>query len=380
MSFNELSYPFEIELRDVKYESLLDSLVKLGYPKMENQLVKNLIAKKYLTSGKIPHLYSFSGLEDKSHEIANEVEKLIYEAQEKAWDYPSIVADEVSKDLLSSEVVIQEKLDGANMQFLITNGKLRTRTRHLELEGNVAKLYVPFVELAKSKEMLVREKGYEHYSFYGEYMNNHIIKYKDGVNRTWFLFDILDRTTGMFLAYDEVVRISKELDLKMPKELYRGPLTVDLSKYVGLSDLAIAKGEGIVVKKTAARNRSSSSQVKVVLAEFKEKLMKKVQGEKVDPLEGLLDSVVIKQRVMKVLHKKQDEGKLERVLTGKDIGTVLKEVNQAIYEDVIEEEWKAIEKLLKKKIQSRAGKLVSQLVLTGEVNRDEESEEIEENE
>ncbi len=83
---------------------------------------------------------------------------------------------------------------------------------------------------------------------------------------------------------------------------------------------------------------------------------------------------------MKVLHKKQDEGKLESVLTGKDIGTVLKEVNQAIYEDVIEEEWKAIEKLLKKKIQTRASKIVSQLVLTGEANRDEDSEEIEENE
>ena len=98
MSFNELSYPFEIELRNVKYESLLDSLVKLGYPNMEKQLVKNLIATKYLTSGKISHLYSFRGFEDKSHEIANEVEKLIYAAQEKAAPERAAVKGSLCKD------------------------------------------------------------------------------------------------------------------------------------------------------------------------------------------------------------------------------------------------------------------------------------------
>lgn len=366
MNFNDIDYTINFRSHGIPYTSLRDALEKNNYPKTDATLVKDLLASKYSKPEYLVALYNFEGFngtEDKKLEDA------LFEFQERMLDYPSITSKPSDVSFVGKDVVVQEKLDGANAQFLIWKSQLKLRNRRYELPEDGFGSFVPFMDFARSKEAELKEKGYTHLSFFGEYVTKNVISYAKEYRKQWYLFDIFNRNTGMFLAYDDVVAIAKDLNLKMPKVFYRGVFRSDLIEYVGKSEMADNIGEGTVVKLTEERNRESEFHLKMVHDNFKETKLR-IKGDKgKDPIDVLLDSVVEKNRVLKMIHKQQDNGVLPKVLNAKEIGMVLSKVNQEVYEDVLAEEWASIEKLLKKKIQKRVSLHAAKLVQTGEADR-----------
>jgi len=133
--------------------------------------------------------------------------------------YPKIkhLGDEDVSDIFSEpddEIVIEEKMDGANFRFAIVDNRLIFGTRNClidEDQGN--KMFNKSVEYVKEKLKPVDLKKYNNYIFYGENMVRHTLDYDWIRTPPVLMFDIFDLKTGQFVNYDQKTKIFKELDL-----------------------------------------------------------------------------------------------------------------------------------------------------------------------
>jgi len=271
--------------------------------------------------------------------------------------------DDENKDIFTSpedEIIIEEKLDGANFRFHINkNGKVIFGSRNQQLtsnEGedtNITKNFKRCVEFVReslrgvSKEYLKDLIGL---IFYGETMIKHTMSYNWDIIPSFLGFDIKSNTG--YLDYDLKKAIFNNLGLEIVPLVWRGKVN-ELSSFLGNDEgkivdnhIGITKYPPISNPKTlcegwAIKNYNKQIFMKVVRDKFKEANSATFGGNpKYNKVDDTINSVLVfkfctNARIEKMILKLQDEGhKLEMKL----MGTLPKRV----YADVVEEEWKYI--------------------------------------
>ena len=262
-----------------------------------------------------------------------------------------------TRDILGTEVVVMEKLDGANASFGIIGGELKMFSRNQELnEYNTLRGFYDWVRQNINQNLLFPNKIY-----FGEWLVPHTVQYKKEAQCEFYLFDIYDVKTDTYLDWNTTVQAAKRLGLRTPEVFFRGELhsMTDVDKYIGQSELTDIPntGEGIVVK-----DYEGQQFVKIISDKFKEtKSIKQPSLDRTD-IGTLIDSVLTPQRVEKLIHKKIDLGLLPTELDITDTGNVLKALSSDVVNDIFEEEMHIFLDMLRKKISKKTPIVVRELL------------------
>jgi len=281
-------------------------------------------------------------------------------------------------------IVMQEKIDGANFRFAILKGKLVFGSRTQQLtsdEGedtNVAKNFAGCVKYIRD----IINKGvlsdYEGYIFYGEACHKHTMSYNWDKIPRYLGFDVLEIETNEFMPKHFVDRAFAELGLETVP--YLG--TVKAKELTEINDASVPvsayapkenpeqQAEGVVYK-----NYDKQLMGKYVRDEFKERNAETFGGRPKYNKEADTDNsefifkYCTNERIEKLIFKKVDQGE---VLDMKMMGSLIKET----YLDIIEEEWKEILtsnwkidfKGVRKKIGPRVRSVLNQIITNNALN------------
>ncbi len=270
----------------------------------------------------------------------------------KKYDKIKILGNEENMDIFTNpedEIVIQEKVDGANFRFFITKeGNVIFGSRSQELgedkEHKYEKTFQRCIKFIKEKwgKVIDIAPDLSHLIFYGECIVKHTMDYDWEKIPPYLGFDIYDIKAEKYLNYEDVKRIfSTNLNIEMVPliKLCKAKEITDVnddfvpkSKYASISSKD-QQAEGIVFK-----NYTKQIMAKYVREKFREK-SKKVFGTskkwaKTDD-EYFTAVYCTNARIDKCIFKLMDEG---RNLGMEMMGDLLNKV----YKDIWEEHWEEI--------------------------------------
>lgn len=260
--------------------------------------------------------------------------------------YPKIhrLGKEETDNILDGPVIVQEKVDGANISIFELDGKLRcgTRTRMLPEDES----FNGFQEAVKSNLNLAMyfSRNPDHI-LYGEWLVKHTITYPDEAYRKIYLFDIYNRVTKEWLPQETVRAEAEFLGLEYPNIFAQGVLTEEVIKeFVGKSHIAPA-GEGVVIKHEGFVNKFGDHvYAKIVHEKFKESNAI-VFGGNNKHSETYWEMYIVNKyctvgRVQKVMQKLQAE--TERRLDMKETPQI---AGTAYHDLITEEAWEIAKKV-----------------------------------
>lgn len=259
------------------------------------------------------------------------------------------------------QVVIMEKLDGANASFAAENGNLKCFSRNTELdEENTLRGFVGW-----ANSMVDPDDLNENYIYFGEWLVRHKLDYGDN-EKNFYLFDIYDTKNKRYLDFEIVEEEAVILNLNLAPVFYKGEFqSLDhVNSFVGKSKLGEV-GEGVVLKNYSYEDKHGTQVfTKIVSDEFAEKAKTKKQKlpQQSNELDDFVNTYLTKARVEKMISKLVDEGTLEEDYDVTDMGVILKNSAGRIAEDVIEEELDSLVKLVKKKIGKKYPSMVKEIV------------------
>ena len=245
----------------------------------------------------------------------------------------------------NDEIVIQEKIDGANFRFYISKNneiifgsRNRQLTYNSESEINMNKSFKKCCDFIKSKILSKDVSNYHDYIFYGENCIKHSLNYDWDTIPIYLGFDIFDINKNIFLPFNETQKIFKNLGLEMV------PL-IDITKSKNLKNIDDnfvpisqytkndVQAEGVVFK-----NYDKQIFAKYVTKKFKErntKCFNKKPTNTLDYDEMFIYKYATDNRIEKCIFKEINKGhKFDMSL----MNTLIKNV----YLDIINEEWKEI--------------------------------------
>lgn len=171
--------------------------------------------------------------------------------------------------LLSGEVVIEEKVDGANLGFSVDDdGALRAQNRGSFLDLDAPKgQWKPLKRWLASRRYALADALYPQLMLFGEWCYAvHSVRYTRLPD--WFLaFDVYDRARNEFWDVERRNALAKKLDLVTVPELGRGKQTVEsLMRLLGQSQLTEGPAEGLYVRRE--EGGVLTARAKLVRAEF----------------------------------------------------------------------------------------------------------------
>ncbi len=254
------------------------------------------------------------------------------------------------------ELIVEEKLDGANASMLLEDGKVRCFSRNNELDAhNTLRGFYEYAQGFADK----MEAGY---IYYGEWLVPHKIQYRQGCIKEFYLFDIFDINKDKYLNGMEMTSLGNKCGFIFVPTFEIGYFTSvdDVKKYVGRSQLS-SEGEGVVVKYWNSDKRDA---VKIVSEKFQE--MKGMKPQKVksnkDGLQQFVEATVTEARVEKLINKLVDEGVIPEEYDITDTGDILRNLGNRLYNDILEEEKDVLEDMVKKKVAKYAPIIVKKVI------------------
>jgi len=260
--------------------------------------------------------------------------------------YPKIYAlgkqenEDIFKD--NDEIIVQEKMDGANFRFTIKDGKIIFGSRTQQItsdDGEDVNVQKGFATCLKYIRETISFKEYnEGFIYYGECMIKHTMSY-DWDNIPRFLgFDIYSIKEGQFMPYAFMEDAFTNLGLKVVPRIHDFDLTkidddsIPLTVYPPKADPK-KQAEGVVFK-----NYNKQIFAKYVRLQFKEDNAKTFGGtpKYEETYSGKIAArFATNARIDKCIFKLVDEGnKLDLPL--------MKQLPTMVYNDIIEEEYKTI--------------------------------------
>ena len=265
--------------------------------------------------------------------------------------------------IIGKKIVVMERIDGANASFTYDGEEIGFFSRNNELtEENRLRGFYDW----GLKTLDVYSLN-EDYIYYGEWLVSHYVKYAPEAYLDFYLFDIFDKKSESYVDFEIVKSEAKRIGLKMPKVFFEGVVNSieELNQYVGMSDIALEYGEGIVVKNYNYPTKNGTHAfVKIVSEKFKEVkgIKQKSLTSSTDSLDLFIASVLTEARVRKLIDKKIDLGLLPEELSISDTGIVLKTLGADIVNDIIEEELDVLLSTLKKKISKKTPLIVKSVI------------------
>ena len=183
--------------------------------------------------------------------------------------YPKIhrLGKEETEGILDGEVLVQEKIDGANTSIWREGDRMCFGSRNNEVpDFRGLKTYVE-----KHEGIIDLLDRHEHYRLFGELLVKHTVKYNQLSYNHFYLFDIYDHKEEKWLKAGDVMLLAREYAIKYPKLFGHDEYTEEeLKKFLGQSDLG-ERGEGIVIKRHGWTNKFGDFQyAKIVTEQFKE--------------------------------------------------------------------------------------------------------------
>lgn len=251
---------------------------------------------------------------------------------------------EETDGILDEELIVQEKVDGANVSIFWHKGEVRcgTRTRMLPLDESFRGFQETVRANPRISDFLADNTDL---ILYGEWLVKHTITYPDVAYEKIYLFDIYSTKLDRWLNQGSVREVSEELGLQYPHVFARGKLTLEeIQEFVGKSAIAPA-GEGVVLKAENFVNKFGDHvYAKVVHEKFKESNAI-VFGGNNKHSETYWEMYVVNKyctvgRVEKIMQKlqSQTEERLDMQHTSQIAGTC--------YHDMITEEiWEIVKKV-----------------------------------
>ena len=248
-------------------------------------------------------------------------------------------------------VVIQEKIDGANIAIRydsVTDTIIaQSRKQILNSDNNLRGFYEWSQTL--DKELVASVLG-DNFILFGEWLVPHSIKYPDDKYNHVYFYDVYDTSTGQYLPQSTVDATIDLLNLDYVPVFYDGEFISweHCMSFVGRTDLGGEMGEGIVIKNQTRLNDPNTRSpfyLKIVCEKFTEtkgqKHVKVIDPEKLKSMEenkALAETIVTEARIAKLLNKFVDEGILPEDWGAKEMPIVAKNLTKAVYDDCVKEE------------------------------------------
>ena len=171
--------------------------------------------------------------------------------------------------LLAGDVVVEEKVDGANLGFSVDErGALRAQNRgkYLDLTALTGQ-WRPLRQWLGARHRSLAERLSPHIMLFGEWCYAvHSLRYSRLPD--WFVgFDVYDRSTGVFWSVELRNALARELGVAVVPELGRGRFTLSaLEALLGRSSLTEGPAEGLYVRREGGGRLRSRA--KLVRPEF----------------------------------------------------------------------------------------------------------------
>ena len=258
-------------------------------------------------------------------------------------------------DLIS----ITEKVDGSNASISLDNNIIKAFSRKDELTPTqTLDGFYDYVQGLK-KDIIFSECNELEYVIFGEWLRKNKIKYFTENMKKWYVYSIWDRKTECWLSQEKVKEFCERKGLLYVHELYYGPfISWEHCRSFCNSPMYGDKQEGIVVRNIDALARNILLRekgaieglhfdphiLKIVNDDFKESMKAKIR--EVDPVKEaeraraleLMESIVTKNRVEKMLLKLRDECIIPDELIPEHMGLIAKNLPKRIFEDFVKEE------------------------------------------
>lgn len=254
--------------------------------------------------------------------------------------------DEVEGLLLHGEVLVQTKLDGANMTVAWDSDRgliIASRNKVVSVGGDPPTGFGGAVEwiLGSGLPAFCKEDGR---IVRGEWLVRHSVAYATERYKQFYVFDVEDRR-GEFFYPDEYRSELDQLRIPYIQDICRliNPSLEDLIPYSqGPDEFGAQQKEGVVIKQYGFKNQwGNTVWGKIVSADFKEK--NKLffgAGKKTIQQEGpellFVSRAVTPELVMKIIHKIKDARGSVDVKNMKEV------LERAYYDAFTEELWEFV--------------------------------------
>lgn len=268
-------------------------------------------------------------------------------------DIENMSLKHAEKFLEGDHIIIQEKIDGANVSFQYDEEtdsvQCFSRNQPVDAENPFRGYYDWVQQLDKDQ---VHAALGNHLRMFGEWLVPHRVVYPEEKQNTMYCFDIYDTEKAAYLPQDKVKHIVEQLGLHYVPVFYEGAFTSwdDIMPLVGKTEMGAELGEGIVIKNMTTR-KHGMYYVKLVherFAEIHKQKRKPLDLEKIREREHyreIVKTIVTPQRVEKLLYKLVDEGVVPENFTMEDMKTICRSLPSAVYYDCVKEHPEIVEQI-----------------------------------
>lgn len=273
-------------------------------------------------------------------------------------------------------IVIQEKIDGANFRFMFKNGNIIFGTRTQQMtsstgeEVNVNKNFRRCLNFVKEKVSQEVIKTYEGMIFFGENCVKHSIEYDWDKIPPFLGFDIFDIALGNMLPFNEAKRIFKEMNLEF----------VPIIKIVPADQITDLNEDWIPVSKYAPRGKPDNQAEGIVLKNCETMVMAKLVTENFKEINAevfggtpkyqeddsgkIVARYCTNGRIEKNIFKLIDEGnKLEMPLMHKLPRQVNDDIWHENWEEIIQKYEEIKPKEIKRMVAKRCVSVLNQIII-----------------
>lgn len=163
-----------------------------------------------------------------------------------------VLSPQEAKELLAGDVIVEEKVDGANLGFSVDeDGNVRGQNRgsYLDLDAPQGQ-WKPLKRWLSTRRRALAQALEPDLLLFGEWCYAlHSVRYTHLPD--WFLaFDVYDRQQGQFWSVDRRTEFAKELDIQTVPELGRGHYDIArLKALLGRSQVTDGAAEGLYVRR-----------------------------------------------------------------------------------------------------------------------------------
>lgn len=275
--------------------------------------------------------------------------------QKKYMDIERLKDKYVDGFQIGDHIVVQEKIDGANFSIRYDEEtdtiKAFSRRQTLDFNNNLRGAWEWSQKLNKE---LVKEVLGTNLILFAEWLVSHTIVYPNDKYQNAYCYDVYDTETEQYLEQDKVKDVVNQLGLTYVPVFYDGEFQSweHLKQFVGKTDLGGESGEGIVVKNMTRLNDPNTRlpfYTKIVADKFAEKMsVKKFDEAKLEKrakLQAIVESVVTKARVTKLVHKMVDEGIIPEDWDEHNMAVIAKNIGREVYYDCVKEEPETVEQV-----------------------------------
>lgn len=262
--------------------------------------------------------------------------KEIINSYPKIWNF----GHRAIYNILESELIIEEKVDGSQLSAQVINGELIMRSKGQQLIlDNPDKMFLKAVDVFEG----IKDAMTPEYVYRGEYLqspSHNAIQYERIPKNHFIVFDIETKAgTERYLTYEEKVEEATRLGFETVPLFFKGKVTaLDFFEQFLERDsiLGGSKVEGMVIKNYNKFGEDGkillAKFVRVDFRELKESAQKKNYPAKKDVLEILKDKYRSEARWFKAIQHLKEKG--VEVEDPSVIGALIKEVQR----DILEEE------------------------------------------